>query len=366
MSSQGWKGVITKGVRYWTHMRTLASAGHKDPVRQLIEVIILMVYRGVGPGHYISAELFRRDVGLKELVDRMSEKMYRRTCHRLSPPSSHVVCINKFIDKAILSAYGVPTPRLLGYYHATDGRSTDGYPLRTCSDLRNLLLRLCPERVCIKSNRGYGGAGFQSVAVDVESDTVWVRLSGSKDRIKLQGFWEGQVSDVNQGVVLEEHADQHSVLADLHPFSLNTVRVMCGVRPNTDEPLIIAAMLRIGRHRSAVDNFSQGGLVCRLNVASGIVESARTADPVFETFEKHPDTGRTIVGTQVPHWPEAKDLARAVVRLYPGIAFLGIDVGISPREAFIVETNHHPDKKVFEVARIPYRKTLIGMIKKGD
>jgi hypothetical protein len=91
----------------------------------------------------------------------------------------------------------------------------------------------------------------------------------------------------------------------------------------------------------AVDNFHQGGAVCKVDVASGIV------GPAWDSWSKrpcvqhdvHPATGARIAGRILPCWPETVAMVAKAATLFPDRIMVGFDVAITPRGCVIIEGN---------------------------
>ncbi|WP_119304632.1 sugar-transfer associated ATP-grasp domain-containing protein [Dongia deserti] len=92
---------------------------------------------------------------------------------------------------------------------------------------------------------------------------------------------------------------------------------------------------------SSVDNFHQGGAVCRVDVATGEI------GPAWDNWIKrpcvlhhqHPVTGAAIVGTRLPCWPETVAMVATAARLFPDRIMIGFDVAITDRGPVIIEGN---------------------------
>lgn len=92
---------------------------------------------------------------------------------------------------------------------------------------------------------------------------------------------------------------------------------------------------------SSVDNFHQGGAVCRVDVATGEV------GPAWDNWIKrpcllhhrHPVTGAAIDGTRLPCWPETVAMVAKAARLFPDRIMVGFDVAITDRGPVIIEGN---------------------------
>jgi hypothetical protein len=92
---------------------------------------------------------------------------------------------------------------------------------------------------------------------------------------------------------------------------------------------------------SSVDNFHQGGAVCRVDVKSGEV------GPAWDNWIRrpcvlhhvHPVTGAAIAGTRLPCWPETVAMVAKAASLFPDRIMIGFDVAITDRGPVIIEGN---------------------------
>lgn len=91
----------------------------------------------------------------------------------------------------------------------------------------------------------------------------------------------------------------------------------------------------------AVDNFHQGGAVCKVDVATG------TVGPAWDSWikrpcvvhEAHPATGARIAGRVLPCWPETVAMLEKAAALFPDRIMVGFDVAITDRGPVIIEGN---------------------------
>jgi Sugar-transfer associated ATP-grasp len=92
---------------------------------------------------------------------------------------------------------------------------------------------------------------------------------------------------------------------------------------------------------SSVDNFHQGGAVCRVDVVTGEV------GPAWDNWikrpcvlhDQHPVTGAAIAGMRLPCWPETVAMVAKAASLFPDRIMVGFDVAITDRGPTIIEGN---------------------------
>jgi hypothetical protein len=92
---------------------------------------------------------------------------------------------------------------------------------------------------------------------------------------------------------------------------------------------------------SSVDNFHQGGAVCRVDVATGEI------GPAWDNWikhpcvlhDRHPVTGARVAGVRLPYWPETVAMVAKAAGLFPDRIMVGFDVAITARGPVIIEGN---------------------------
>lgn len=83
----------------------------------------------------------------------------------------------------------------------------------------------------------------------------------------LDSLLENLLREYKRGFVAEEIIVQTGILHDIHPQSVNTLRIPTIRYKNRTE--IIHPILRVGRGNAIVDNGGAGGICCAINVDTG-------------------------------------------------------------------------------------------------
>lgn len=140
----------------------------------------------------------------------------------------------------------------------------------------------------------------------------------------------------NHQLALEYVLENHPDLAKLHPESLNTMRIITLIR--NGKPEILGCYPRIGVGDSIVDNINSGGLCTEVDLETGMV-CAPGVDHAGHQYVKHPTTGVTIVGFQIPCWKEVKELVMKAAMITPQVRYVGWDVAVTPNGPALIEGN---------------------------
>lgn len=146
-------------------------------------------------------------------------------------------------------------------------------------------------------------------------------------------------SCVEKRILLEELVIQHPEMNVLCPASVNTIRVMTYY--NHGDPRILWMGMRIGSGKSAVDNFSSGGMVAAIDPQTGCLKGD-AIDKNSVSCAVHPTTGVAFDGFHIPCFEQIEDLVLEAARKEDKILVIGWDVAISETGPVLIEGNRRP------------------------
>ena len=206
------------------------------------------------------------------------------------------------------------------------------------------------EAIFAKINQGGCGVGVEKLKVkDFESPAAMLAYIREKNE-----------------VVLEHVLPQHPDMARLHPQSVNCMRIVTD--RVGDEVHIAYISVKMGRGEGHCDNSGQGGILCRVDPATGKIASD-ASDDYFEVYDRHPDTGIVLKGYQLPMVPEAIALAKELALQVPGMNHIGWDIAITPDGPAVIEGNDFPGTDLCQLVPFcpdktglwPYYKELLHL-----
>lgn len=155
--------------------------------------------------------------------------------------------------------------------------------------------------------------------------------------------------DSSINYLIENTMHQHKDLAQLHPWSINTIRIVTLYNKKTDNVHIVCARQRIGNNRHRVDNFHYEGLCAVIDVETGIISSVGY-DKNSHEYVKHPLTNEVIPGFQEPNWEACKEFIYKVARMVPDVGYVGWDIVAQQDGTFaLIEGNDNADHDVQQV-----------------
>lgn len=155
--------------------------------------------------------------------------------------------------------------------------------------------------------------------------------------------------------LIEEVAVQCKEISNLHPSSINTMRIV------TLNKQIVAAYLRIGNNGNVVDNFNHDGLAAPINIETGVIDYV-AIDKKGNLYDKHPITNQNILNFKIPKWEQVKEFVIKASHEIPEMGYVGWDVCLGKDAPFLIEANEFPGHDIYQLP--PHRKDGIGMLPK--
>ncbi len=156
-------------------------------------------------------------------------------------------------------------------------------------------------------------------------------------------------------ILVEEITTQNSKLSKLHPYSINTLRVV------TLKGMVVTALLRIGNNKNNVDNFNHEGLCVPIDIETGEIKY-NAIDKKGNLYEKHPLTGVEIVGFKVPKWKQVKEFCEQAALEVPQVGYVGWDVCLTENDICFIEANEFPGHDLYGLP--PHRENNVGLLPK--
>ena len=137
--------------------------------------------------------------------------------------------------------------------------------------------------------------------------------------------------------IVEERICQSKETALWNDSSVNSVRLPCFL--SNGQFHVLAPFFRTGRKGSVVDNAGGGGIFACIDSVTGIL-SSDGVDEMNHYYEKHPDSGLTFKGWQVPHWSDLLAMAEKVFRqCFPTHRYIGFDFALTDKGWVLIEGN---------------------------
>lgn len=195
-------------------------------------------------------------------------------------------------------------------------------------------------RVFIKPNASGKGKGVHLLSYENGSFGINLEPASDTDILAL-------ISDDDWHIC--RYAEQGSFLNGIFPDVANTVRAITMRDPVTGEYQLFFAVLRIGtRTTIPVDNGSKGGLVAKIDLATGELSEARSIQADIH-LDTHPDTGAQIKGARIPNWGKVeRDIVELASHL-PFVEFVAWDILLTDEGFTVIEANASSGVNIIQI-----------------
>jgi hypothetical protein len=249
-------------------------------------------------------------------------------------------------DKSIFYAVMrglAPLPRL--FARVSQGRVEwgEGPPAR---DLAALVER--EGKVIVKPPRQSGGRGVALLECRAEGLCYNRRpLSAPALQAKLLGVGE---------LLVTAFVRQGAYASRLFPDTVNTVRLVTMLDPDTGAAFVGSATQRVGCARSfPVDNFHAGGFAVEIDHATGRLGRAFRIERFQPCYvERHPDSGTVFAEQTVPGWPRLVAQMLELAARFSMLPYVAWDLAVSDEGFTILEGNSWTDTRISQ----PFRPLL--------
>jgi len=278
--------------------------------------------------------------------------------HSVSDASSRDILDDKLNAAGELRRHGLPAPELRAFFHPS--RNARGIvTLRSAAELADHLRSRMEypfffKPACSLKGRGAGLA----VSYDAASDSIsmidgeQVAVAEFARRIEEFCLFEPSRTsfEPRAGYLFQEVVQQHPAIVEICGPAVCSLRIYAGVDDRGAS--LFEIVWKIAAPGNATDNFGPpGNIVAAIDHDTGeVLRASRGLGTDREELEVNPNTGRRVVGFQLPFFEELRRLVLKGAVLFPKLRFQGWDVAIGPDGPVIIEVNNSSGFRLGQVA----------------
>ena len=138
--------------------------------------------------------------------------------------------------------------------------------------------------------------------------------------------------------LIQQRIRQHPKLSELHPQSVNTIRLATAIVNGKPQELLAA--IKVGTGQTNCDNWASGGLLGGVDLTTGRVSEDFFYKPgIGKRTQVHPDTGIVFRDFEVPFFHKAVEMAKKLHCYFYGVHSIGWDIAITSDGPIFVEGN---------------------------
>lgn len=234
-----------------------------------------------------------------------------------NPPKIAKIFDSKTLYSRILSDSEIEHPNSVAF--KINGYWVNGKfePTDICQMVENLKDGRFFVKQTEESNSGHGVKSFEM----------------PQEREDLINYLE----NLKVNAVIQEGIDQHDTLAQLHPHSVNTIRVLTFLTKEGSVE-VLSSILRMGRNMSFVDNACSGGLTVGIK-SDGQLKTVGY-DVEGNKYEMHPDTQVKFEKIQLPNFPTIIKTIKRLAWKLPQTRLISWDIAVTQSgKPLLIEIN---------------------------
>lgn len=319
---------------YWPAYK---RADNKKPVLQILwELIKMFVRWRCLPYHYFRYGLYKKDFNKKEIWNFIPESViFYRILPRIN--RNNVLLDNKILFERIIGRSGLNFPSTIIKIEKNMVLDKDDSPINSLEKLNKVINTIKSDKIFIKpSDCGSGGKGIFSL---YREGNKFINSKNQKfsldylNSLASKGEW-----------IIQEGLENYGMLKELSPNSLNSFRMMTYF---DKKPIVIYAILKAGNKNAETDNAHTGGIYIGVNIKTHTLMN-KAFDEDLNEFEIHPLTKFDFRNKKINCFEEVIDTAKKAAILFPSLKFIGWDIALTKKGAFILEGNSSPGLTIIQ------------------
>ncbi len=288
---------------------------------------------------YFDFRLYLNDLSFKEKVAFGGWRAQAILEDILVDDYSRFLSLDKITMYMLMSAYGLPVPKLRATYRSHRPASLPS--IHTPEELAGFLATEGVLPLYLKPSFGSYGRGNTLVQGTAGNSLIL----GDGTRVPVDAFCESLGDGRGLGWIIQEPLSAHREIDEICGSKISGVRIHSFL--SSGGPRLTKAVWKINIGREDSDNFrhgASGNLLAAIDMQSGKVTRVIAGTGLEQTTDPaHPVSGKPLVGFTIPCWNEVKALACDAQQAFPGYLCPGWDIAICPDGPKILEVNFMGD-----------------------
>lgn len=332
-------------------IRLAAQRYDTNVLRILTRIFKLYALDRYVPNESLIYGLVNPAVPLSERRMHFSEERLHGYQAAINSPESGI-CRDKLAFHSYCHERNLPVAQVYALISPLGSHSTHRGSLRTPDQWADLVESQLPDCVIIKPRSGRQGRSIRRFR----------KTDGS-----LLAAFQALEADCEDWLVQDCLRPHDAVAALTGTDALSSLRIFTLMNEH-NVPEIMDAGFQLITGNSITGNISDyasgrlsGNVVATPDLETGIIRRAWRANPDgvgYEWLSEHPDTGREVVGFQVPEWGAVVDLVHRAAGAFLPIRTAGWDVAITNVGPVLIEVNERFQHSSIGPATDQFRRAL--------
>ena len=316
----------------------------KPILSQLTDVLRLRFSRtAIGPSEYFDYHLYRDELASSNIREYVGWRASFELDRALNLDTWRACANDKLLCYTLLRGLGLPYPETCAVYSRTKRRFLDSRSLTDLDSVGDFLRGGAQFPLFVKPIVGTLGRGAIALSrYDAAEDCV--ELSHG-ERVRVDDLLRGFDFEPFKGQLFQPVLKPHAQIRELCGDRICSVRISVVLR--SQGPSILYTVWKIATGRNVTDNLAGGkvgNLTGWVDPGTGVVERvARGMGDDYTEVANHPDTGKPLLGLQLPEWKRIVALCLSAASALPGLRLQNWDVALCETGPVILEVNTETD-----------------------
>jgi hypothetical protein len=295
------------------------------------ELNLCKKYWGCYPLHYYRYDLYRKDKELfeRELLNYIPEFFFYNLFLPFYDSKKYEILLkDKIITELLFKSLAISQPHTICKLinnHIYTNELGEG----TFNALKQELEEKKYQKIFVKPVDGEGGYGIYIFNKNKSGQYL------TKDNDVFNEDFLNKIGVKNDWII-QLGIEQDPEISKIYPNSVNTFRIV--TENKNGNVRMLCSELRIGKDRSQMDNFSQGGIVVKIDITTGKFGEYAISEQC-EYFEKHPDTNFVFKRHKILNWNKVKEFVIESAEKLPQFTYLGWDIVLTKNGPVAIETH---------------------------
>tara|TARA_B100001939_G_scaffold348192_1_gene373634 strand:- start:26198 stop:27277 length:1080 start_codon:yes stop_codon:yes gene_type:complete len=333
-----------KYITAFNYVLSATRRHHLNPFRAFADFFNFAVLKKFSPVEIYNFDLLSPQWTKQDRKELVSKEIHLRNQQEVNPAAYSILTEDKVVFHYYCSAASLATPRLLAVVNRFGASfASDHSPITCFEDFRAALTQTGTGVIC---KPVYGAHGTGIVGFDKKNEAY----EGIRSEFpSLESFYNYlTTTGRHEEFIIQEKLTGHQeILALTGKKQVQGLRLITVMDKNNEPRLILRKIKLAGRDR-LLDNFQfgqSGALLCLLD-ENGQIEKAHAycaEKQALTSISHHPETGKSLIGFQVPHWKQCVDLVLRAQKHFRPHKTIGWDVAITDEGPLLLEGNIYWD-----------------------
>lgn len=138
--------------------------------------------------------------------------------------------------------------------------------------------------------------------------------------------------------IVEELIKQQGDYADFYPDAVNLIRIPV-LTTKDGQCHLMGPFITLGQNGMKAVNAGVGGIVGSIDPETGVIIGNGWMENNEKEFAFHPESGKRIIGYQIPDWNDAVAICKEAAQKIPECKYIGFDLAQTEKGWIIIEAN---------------------------